>query len=67
MDEYNILNTVKPAYFRSKFPYNIVSPAKIKFTMNKINIWVADDKKKHVGGNVERSSDGITPQITFYG
>jgi energy-converting hydrogenase Eha subunit F len=67
MDEYNILNSIKPVYFRSKFPYNIVSPAKIKFTMNKISIWVADDTKKHVGGDVKHSSGGSITPIIFYG
>lgn len=63
MDEYNILNTIKPAYFRSKFPYNIVNPEKIKFTMNKIIIWVAEDKKNYKGGAVK---DETIP-IRFYG
>ena len=67
MDEYNILNTIKPAYFRSKFPYNIVNPEKIKFTMNKIVIWAKEDNKKHMGG-VQKDPPVLNAQpIEYYG
>lgn len=64
MDEYNILNSIKPAYFRSKFPYNIVDPNKIKFTMKKIEIWAKEEDKNNTQkkGGVE-----IYSPIIFYG
>jgi hypothetical protein len=65
MDEYNILNNVKPVYFRGKFPYSIINPESIKFTMNKIVIWAKEEKKSNnkVGGGTKR----VTPKIKFYG
>lgn len=49
MDEYNILNSVKPKYFKTTYPYSLVDPEKITFTQKKIKLLVksttADGKK----------------------
>ena len=65
MDEYNILNNVKPVYFKGKFPYSIINPESIKFTMNKIVIWAKEEKKdnKKVGGGAKYGAC----KIKFYG
>ncbi len=74
MEEYNILNTVKPAFLRTKFPYNLVDPEKIVLTQKKITILVKElnstmdatkqdptaKKAKHGGGFIVHG-------ITFYG
>ena len=53
MEAYNILNTVKPKFLVSKFPYNIVDPAKIIFTRKKITIIVKQLKNNKKGGDGE--------------
>ena len=57
MDSYNILNTIKPKFLITKFPYNLVDPAKIIFTRKKISIIV----KKGGGKKTE------SPMIWFCG
>ena len=58
MEAYNILNTIKPNYMTTKFPYNLVNPAKVIFTRKKISIMV---KKLKKGGGENK------PTIIFYG
>ncbi len=65
MEEYNILNSIKPAYFRSRFPYNIIDPKKIKFTMNKIEIWAKEEDKSNPHAKTGGSVKPIP--IKFYG
>ena len=63
MEEYNILNTIKPKFLRSKFPYNWISPEKIILTQKKITILAKEfksNKSNKFGGNIKHS-------ITFYG
>ncbi len=40
---YNTLNSIKPSYFQTKFPFNVVNPNKIKLVTNKIKIMVKDE------------------------
>lgn len=60
-EEYNILNSVKPEYFKTKFPYNLVDPSKILFTANKIKMIVSNLDSK----NTERTG-GHSASTTFY-
>jgi hypothetical protein len=77
MEEYNILNSIKPRHFKTDYPYNLVDPAKILFTRNKIKLLVKQTDKK--GGKEMSRFDNLdeldlgyldpeTPgSIVFYG
>ena len=68
---YNILETVKPPYFQTKFPYDVLTPNKILLTKNKITIIAknfdafiktAPWKKKKNGG-----SENSLPILIYHG
>lgn len=61
LKEYNILNSVKPKFLRTQYPYNLVDPKKIIMTQKKITILAKAQKKEKKGG------DERTPPIYFYG
>lgn len=52
-EEYKILNSIKPLYFQTKFPYNTLTPEKIQITKEKVQIIAKQFKnsKKITGGN----------------
>jgi hypothetical protein len=63
MEAYNILNTIKPNFLVSKFPYNLVNPAKIILTKKKISIIVKQLKLSHkqkAEGGAQRSTNAET-------
>lgn len=62
LEYYNILNAVKPANQRSKYPYSVVDKDKIIFTQKKITI-VAKELKSADRGK----SGGAVSKIRFYG
>ncbi len=74
MKEYNILNTVKPKFLRTQYPYNLLDPKKILMTQKKITILAKSFANKKEGG-VDKSfatkKEGDAPSsnnpITFYG
>ncbi len=45
IEGYRILNSIKPFYFQTKYPFNAMSPQKIIFTENKIEILAKDYEK----------------------
>jgi len=58
---YHILNSIKPVYFQTKFPYDKITPSKIVFTKRKIEIMSKEyekfkkskktkSNKEHIGG-----------------
>ncbi len=56
---YNTLNSIKPSYFQTKFPFNVVNPNKIKLITGKIKIIVKDEiarEKAARGGLDDRST-----------
>jgi hypothetical protein len=61
MEAYNILNTIKPKFLISKFPYNLVNPEKIILTRKKISIMVKRLKQVE-GGRVKEDL-----RIVLYG
>lgn len=61
LKEYNILNSVKPKFLRTQYPYNLVDPKKIIMTQKKITILAKSQKKEKKGG------DERTTPIYFYG
>ncbi len=69
MEEYNILNAIKPKFLRTKYPYNFVNPEKIILTQKKITIMAKELSSKQSNSNSDKSKlGGSTPsQITFYG
>jgi hypothetical protein len=69
MEEYNILNTIKPKFLRTKYPYNLVSPEKIMLTQKKITIMAKELSPNQSKSNPNKGKFGgsIHPQITFYG
>ncbi len=63
MEAYNILNTVKPNFLVSKYPYSLVNPAKIILTKKKISI-IVKQLKQSSKNEVKGGSDN---PIVFYG
>ena len=61
MEAYNILNTIKPKFLISKFPYNLVNSEKIILTRKKISIMVKRLKQVE-GGRVKEDL-----RIVLYG
>jgi hypothetical protein len=60
LKEYNILNSVKPKFLRTQYPYNLVDPKKIIMTQKKITILAKTQKEKK--GGAEKQTI-----IYFYG
>ncbi len=61
MKDYNILNTVKPKFLRTQYPYNLVDPKKILLTQKKITILAKSFSK------TDGIKGGKEHLITFYG
>jgi hypothetical protein len=64
MDEYNILNSIKPKFLKTKYPYNLVSPEKILLTQKKITIMAKELSNQKKTNN--KTGGDIKQQITFY-
>lgn len=68
MEEYNILNTIKPKFLRTKYPYNLVSPEKITLTQKKITIMAKElSSNNNPNSNKGKLGGSDVVQITFYG
>lgn len=60
LENYNILVSIVPSYFRTQFPYSTVDSEKILLTKRKIKLLVKSDKPdKTLGGKT------VKPAITF--
>lgn len=46
MEVYKILNSIKPRYFKTTYPYNLVDPEKIAFTKKKVKILAKEINEK---------------------
>jgi hypothetical protein len=65
IDEYEILNAVKPLYLRTQYPYNLVSNNQIVFTQKKITIMA---KNTNTTTPVKKKGGyDANHQIIFYG
>jgi len=69
---YKLLNSVKPVYFQTKFPYNLVTKDKILVTDKKIKIMVKSTHNTNKsgtksGGGDNRHSAHYAQPIIFYG
>lgn len=71
MEEYHILNAVKPKFLRTKYPYNWVSPEKILLTQKKITIMSkelhSDTKQLNTKPSNTNKLGGGDALIVFYG
>lgn len=73
MEEYNILNTIKPKFLRTRYPYNLVSPEKIILTQKKITIMAKElssnskSNSKESNSNKGKFGGSISQPVTFYG
>ena len=45
VEGYNILNSLKPSYFQTNYPFDNLTPEKIIFTKNKISIMAKEYEK----------------------
>jgi hypothetical protein len=59
---YNILNTIKPKFYQTKFPYNLYDEKKLTFTENVIEIIVKNKEKI----NSSKSKKGGDQYIYIY-
>ncbi len=72
IDSYRILNSIKPLYFQTKFPYDKITPSKIVFTKRKIEIMSKEyekfkKSKKKVHKNTETEYvGGYNNKIVIY-
>ena len=68
---YNVLNTVKPINFQTKFPYSIINPNKITLTKKKITIMVNKFENKNSNTTDSKINNikggGYNNIINFYG
>jgi len=60
MEEYSVLNAIKPTFSKTKYPYNLIDPAKIIFTQKKVEIMAKELSSQKKGGYE-------CPPIVFYG
>lgn len=68
MEEYNILNSVKPGFLKPKYPFNLVDPKKIMLTQKKITILAKSLELKTNTMNSHKKVGGHNGRhITFYG
>jgi hypothetical protein len=61
LEGYHILNSIKPTYFQTKFPYDKITANKIIFTKRKIEILAAEYesfKNNRDGKNGKNNKDG---------
>jgi len=65
-EEYYILNTVKPKYYKTAYPYNLVDPEKIIFTQKKIKI-LAKSFNSKIKSNQKKGGADSKMEIVFYG
>lgn len=61
-EDYKILNSIKPLYFQTKFPFNKLTPEKIQVTKEKVKIIAKQYKssKDITGGGTKHNP------IVFY-
>jgi hypothetical protein len=68
MDEYNILNSVKPIIHRPKYPYNLFDSKKIIKTQKKITILVKElESTTNQNEKNKPKQGGNSRTILFYG
>ncbi len=64
---YNTLNSVKPSYFQTSFPFNAMSPNKIKLVTGKIKLLVKNMSIKHTEKSGGGTGDPPREPIVMYG
>jgi hypothetical protein len=68
LEGYHILNSIKPAYFQTKFPYDKITANKVIFTKRKIEIMVKEyESFKKDKESKKAKSGGGSKMIIFYG
>ena len=66
MEEYNILNSIKPSFLRTKYPYNFVNPEKIVIMQKKIPIMVKELKAKVAAVDADEEKTGGSYRVLVH-
>jgi hypothetical protein len=62
IEGYKILNSIKPFYFQTKYPFNNLSVQKVIFTENKIDI-LAKDYEKFINNKKSKDESKYSQKI----